>query len=50
MNKFAGLFSGIAGVLVLVGEFVPGLDKYYLVPIGGVLALLVSIVLFKRSY
>jgi len=50
MSKFAGFLSGIAGIAVLAGEYVGSLQKYYLVTIGGVLAIVAAIVALKNPY
>lgn len=50
MSKFGGFLSGIAGVAVLVGNYVGSLKGYYLVPIGGVLALIATAVSMRRPY
>ncbi len=47
MGKLGAFFSGIAGVMVLAGYFISALDGYYLVPIGGVLAIFSAIILAK---
>ena len=50
MSKFGGFVAGIGGILVLGGNFVSSLSDYYLVPIGGALAIIAAIICFKRSY
>jgi len=45
MSKIAAFISGIGGILVLAGYFIPTLNTaYFLVPIGGVLAIISAIV------
>ena len=48
MSKFAGFLSGIAGIAVLVGNYVGSLNGYYLIPIGGVLALIAAAISMRR--
>jgi len=50
MSKFAGFLSGIAGIAVLLGEYVGFLQKYYLVTVGGIVAILAAIVALKNPY
>ena len=50
MSKFGAFLSLVAGLAVLVGYFMPEFGgKYYLVPVGGVLAVLAAIVAFKSN-
>ncbi len=51
MNRFGGFLSTLAGAVVLLGSFVKSLGDYYLVYLGGVLALVVGLYfLFNRGY
>ncbi|MEK6820108.1 MAG: hypothetical protein AABX71_00165 [Nanoarchaeota archaeon] len=52
MSKIGAFLSGIAGVAVLVGYFLPSLnDSYYLILAGGVLALISAAISAKaRPY
>ena len=50
MSKFAGFLSAIAGIAVLAGEYVGSLQKYYLVTIGGIIAILAGIGALKNPY
>lgn len=51
MSKFGAFISGIAGIVVLLGYFISSLDSYYLVPIGGALAIIAAIICAKsRGY
>ncbi len=50
--KFLGFFSMIGGAAALLGNFIPNLNqKYYLVPIGAGLSVLIGIAaLASRRY
>jgi hypothetical protein len=50
MTKFAGFLSLIAGLVVLVGEYVASLKSYYLVPIGAAVAIIAGIIAMRRPY
>lgn len=48
MSKIGAFFSGLAGVSVLVGYFMPDLNQaYYLIPAGGVLAVFTAFFLWN---
>ena len=49
MSKIAAFLSGVAGVLVLAGYFVPAWNQaYYIVPAGGALAILSAFINHSR--
>ena len=50
--KFVGFLALIGGVAVLLGNFVQQLnEKYYLIPIGAVVAVLAGLIgLLSRKY
>ena len=51
MNKFGAFLSLIGGAAVIVGYFVKSLnDSYYLVPIGGAVAVLGAFMSLKNRY
>ena len=50
MSKFGGFVAGIGGVLVLLGNFISSFENYYLIPIGGALAIIAAIICMKRRY
>ena len=44
MSRIAAFVSGVGGILVLAGYFIPTLNtNYYLVPVGGVLAIVSAV-------
>ena len=46
MSKIGAFVSGVGGVLVLAGYFVPSLNAaYYLIPVGGVLAIISAVLM-----
>ncbi len=46
MQTIGSLLSGAAGIIVLAGYFIPSLNQsYYLVPIGGALALTSAVII-----
>lgn len=50
MSKIGAFLSGIAGVAVLLGYFISSLNEsYYLIPIGGALAIIAAAISSART-
>jgi hypothetical protein len=46
MQTIGSMLSGAAGIIVLAGYFIPSLNQqYFLVPIGGALALISAVII-----